>query len=118
MMLNEKELKAVESYMNSIVASHKEWWLNVNRAKNKNSECLDKIQQELYQDFKDSVRFEVGRAYIKIIVNSHVHSFIVKKANDKFQYGDILKAAGWAAPAKNFARGNIFQEYKAFWSGV
>ena len=33
------------------------------------------------------------------------------KADDaKFKAGDILKAAGWAAPARNKARGNVFND--------
>ena len=57
------------------------------------------------------VTFERGRKFIKVVKTSwgstSVHSFICIQPHGKFQFGDILKAAGWAAPAKNFARGNV-----------
>ena len=58
-------------------------------------------------EFKFGVEFAVGSKYVKIIAVSaggsrSVHSF-VEKSN-----GDIWKAASWAAPARNFTRGNVF----------
>ena len=34
-----------------------------------------------------------------------------------FKVGDILKAAGYRAPALNKARGNIFESYSVAWTG-
>ena len=39
-----------------------------------------------------------------------VNGFIVKKATKGFVEGDMLKAAGYNAPATNFARGNVFED--------
>jgi hypothetical protein len=62
-------------------------------------------------DAKFDITFERGRKFIKVVKTSwgsrSVHSFICIQPHGKFQFGDILKAAGWAAPAKNFARGNV-----------
>ena len=62
-------------------------------------------------DNKFDVTFERGRKFIKVVKTSwgsrSVHSFICIQPHGTFQFGDILKAAGWAAPAKNFARGNV-----------
>ncbi len=62
----------------------------------------------------DHYTLKEGSKYIKIISNSgsgkSVWGFI-NKGNKKFQYGDILKAAGWASPATNSARGNILEGY-------
>lgn len=44
-----------------------------------------------------------GKRFMKVVRDSSVHCF-VDKTN-----GDVLKAAGWNAPAKH-ARGNIFDE--------
>jgi hypothetical protein len=65
---------------------------------------------ERLDTFKKELRFEVGNKFIKIISGTSVHSFIVKEDEVKFKKGDILKAATWKAPAKNFARGNIINE--------
>lgn len=55
-----------------------------------------------------------GKKYIKIISEDNQRSVwgFVNIGNDKFQYGDILKAASWAAPALNKARGNVFDGYE------
>jgi len=45
-----------------------------------------------------------------------VHSFVEKST------GDILKAASWAAPARNFTRGNVYitssYENRVRWTGI
>lgn len=76
---------------------------------------------------------ESGRTYDKIIkVDDRSYStqkcvigFVVRKDTKKgFLKGDILKAAGYNAPATNFSRGNIFNLEKAVaqgairWAGV
>ena len=70
----------------------------------------DALRQEMIDEFNARIRYEVGSKYIKVITGSSVHSFIVRNKTDKFKPGDILKAASWKAPAKNFARGNIFDK--------
>ena len=72
-----------------------------------------------------SIQFSQGRDYIKVIqydASGHrsAHSFICLKDNGKFKVGDILKAATWNAPARNFARGNITeQKYGTItWAGA
>ena len=73
-------------------------------------------------EFAEGISFEEGRKYIKVVKKlgqqSMVWGFIVKGDNDRvFQKGDILKAAGWSAPARNAARGNIFEDYDIRWTG-
>ena len=60
--------------------------------------------------FAEGLEFKMGKKYVKVITKGSVHSFIVNVHDDpKFKFGDILKAASWASPAKNFARGNILE---------
>ena len=62
-------------------------------------------------EFIDNLLVEEGRKYLKITKKlgnqTMVWGFIVKQDDKKFRAGDILKAASWAAPARNKARGNI-----------
>lgn len=68
--------------------------------------------------FADDISINVGKKYIKIIKDGSVWGFVVNTENDKnFKYGDILKAASWATPARNALRGNVFENYEIRWTG-
>ena len=76
---------------------------------------------EAYQLERYTKGFEilVGKKYIKIANNGGVKAFIVNTENDKmFPYGSILKPASWSTPARNFARGNVFEDYNVMWTGA
>ena len=69
-------------------------------------------------NFENSFTIKEGKKYIKIIRDNGVWGFIVNTDDDKlFKKGDILKAAGYNAPARNAARGNIFEEFSVAWTG-
>lgn len=69
----------------------------------------DPIQNDMRNEYANSLGYKAGSKYIAIRTGGGAHSFIVNTdADKKFSYGDILKAAGYNAPARNFARGNIF----------
>ena len=60
--------------------------------------------------FAEGLEFKMGKKYVKVITKGSVHSFIVNVHDDSnFKFGDILKAASWSTPARNFARGNILE---------
>ena len=77
------------------------------------------IKKKMNTKFSDGFVEKLGSKYIKIISNSSVTAFIVKTDKDKkFKKGDILFPAGWAAPARNKARGNILDgDYPINWTG-
>ena len=59
-----------------------------------------------------------GKKYIKIVQDTGVFCFIVKENFKHFLKGDILKAAGYNAPALNRARGNVLSgNYSIQWTG-
>lgn len=76
------------------------------------------------------VSFEVSPKFTKIVKcepnskyqGSSVLGFICMVDNGVFKAGDLLKAASWKAPAKNFARGSIFDLNAAKkhirWTGI
>ena len=69
------------------------------------------IKERMAHEYVTKLSHKVGSKYIKILSGGGVWGFIVNTKNDnKFKYGDILKAAGYAAPARNFARGNVITD--------
>ena len=60
------------------------------------------------EEYADELSYTTGSKYIKVTSKNSVSAFVVNTTSDKkFSFGDILKPAGWAAPARNFARGNV-----------
>ena len=97
-------------------------------------EYLDVLAEEMKSNYintmnKDNlgnynVTFDINKKYIRIVTNSYntrsCGGFIVKEEG-KFPVGTLLKSAGWAAPATNFGRGNIFNVAdikKVKWTGI
>ncbi len=78
---------------------------------------IGKRSPKMGAEFRAGISYMPGTKYLKIITEKSVWGFINLK-NKKFAEGDILKAAGWRAPALNKARGNIFNDnYEIAWTG-
>lgn len=69
-------------------------------------------------DWDNKTKIKEGKKYIKIVHDTGVFCFIVKENFKHFVKGDILKAAGWNAPALNSPRGNVLKgNYPIQWTG-
>ena len=72
---------------------------------------------EMRLSFREGLAYLPGNKYLKIVSKNSVWGFI-NLGNPKFKEGDLLKAAGWSAPALNKPRGNIFDHnYVINWTG-
>ena len=81
---------------------------------------LTEINKTMIAEFNEKLTYKTGSKYIKIYKEGgSVWGFVVNTDKDKkFKKGDILKAAGYAAPARNAARGNIVDGgYTINWTG-
>lgn len=79
---------------------------------------LNEVNIKMIDEFNEGLTYQEGRKYIKILSNRSVWGFIMKEDDKKFKAGDILKAAGYNAPARNAARGNIIDGgYTVQWTG-
>lgn len=101
--------------------------------------AAEKVAKHMENDFRrwrndpnaesDKVEFEVNRNFIRFVRDGSCNGFIVinppkgtdNKTGEGFKVGDLLMAKSWKAPAKNFARGNVFTEgweRNVRWTGV
>lgn len=80
---------------------------------------LSVVQTQMIAEFNDGIAAKEGRKYIKITTAGSIWGFVVAGDDDKkFSKGAILKAAGYAAPARNHSRGNIVSGgYTIQWTG-
>jgi len=84
------------------------------------------IKTEMEEDYCNGLTVTEGSRYYKIVSETRgsksVQGFVVKAGDKKFLEGDLLKAAGWAAPARNFPRGNVLTESWCYqnvrWTGI
>lgn len=108
--MNVTNFPGLAEYLDHIRAEYVRWAANL---------CSDN-RDEFIREFNDRLRVVVGSKFIKVVSGGSVHSFICLNDMGKFTKGDILKAASWNAPAKNFSRGNTMA--KSFgtitWTGA
>ena len=112
---------ALKEYKKKIGDDYENWTLG-SKALLSADNIEKRIKENSVIEFKNGIDHICGSKYIKVIRRDNqtsVHSFIVNiYDDDKFKYGDILKAASWNTPARNFARGNVFEDYKVRWVGA
>lgn len=107
---------ALETLKNDIIADYESWQTLSGKPRTE-------IQAKMLDEFIDGLEILRGNKYIKVTHKSgsgrSVWGFIVNVDNDKkFRKGDLLLPAGWAAPARNKARGNILDGgYTIRWTG-
>ena len=111
--------KEIENVLEAMKADYKEW----------SDRCASgerrAINTTMYEEYCAGLMVEENRRYWKITGKSgssrSVKGFIVKAGDKKFREGDMLKPAGWAAPARNFARGNVLDGTgvdRVRWTGI
>ena len=103
-----------------------------NKLGNKYNEAIDRLLLQIQVDYDNWSRFnsktldlkiKTGRKFTKIINGNSVWGFVSRvdgvHKGAPIKVGDIMKAAGWSAPAKH-SRGSIFDKefHKSFsWTG-
>ena len=81
-------------------------------------EQISSYTQEQLAKWDDSISIREGKKYIKVVRDNGVFCFISKIDFKHFKKGDILKAAGYNAPALNQPRGNVLTgNYAIRWTG-
>ncbi len=101
----------IEKVLEAMREDYKRWsWWSSSYKPNPHSDKT--IMNEMIEDYCNGLEVTEGSRYWKITSNDRgggrsVKGFIAKAGDKKFREGDMLKPAGWAAPARNFARGNV-----------
>ena len=79
------------------------------------------VNDDMKAEFVDAWVVRPGSKYIKILRDNggSAWGFVVNTDNDnKFKKGDVLMCAGYKAPARNGARGNVLDgNYPINWTG-
>ena len=111
----EKTANTLDEGIKNLMAGAKQDYVRMSTSGGRELTGYSKEQVDNW-DSKTSVR--PGKKYIKVVQENGVFCFIVKEDFKHFKKGDILKAAGYNAPALNSARGNVLTgNYAIQWTG-
>ena len=107
-----KTAKSLQDGIDNMMAGAKE---DYTQTMGRNDSAYTKQKLENYES---QTTVKEGKKYIKVIYDRSVFAFIVKEDFKHFRRGDVLKPAGWAAPALNQPRGNVLEgNYPIQWTG-
>ena len=119
----------IEKVLEAMREDYKRWSM-MTRTVHQNVEKFSRdieIRDEMIENYNAGLDVKEISRYWKITGTSgggnsrSVKGFIVKDGDKKFREGDMLKAAGWNAPARNFARGNVLDGRgvnEVRWTGI
>ena len=118
----------IEKVLEAMREDYKRWTM-ATRTVHQNVEEFNRaieIREEMTEEYCKGLEVTEGSRYWKIISNDRgggrsVKGFVAKAGDKKFREGDLLNPAGWAAPARNFARGNVLDGTglgNARWTGI
>ena len=112
----EKSAKTLDEGIKNLMAGAK---LDYERMSTRNGQTeLTGYSKEQVDNSDNKTKVMPGKKYIKVVQDTGVFSFIAKEDFKNFKKGDILKAAGYNAPALNSARGNVLSgNYAIQWTG-
>ena len=114
----------IEKVLEAMREDYKRWTY---AAKGRGSFSNLDIEKKMTEEYCNGLEVTEGNRYWKIVGSNgggssrSVKGFICKAGDKKFREGDMLKAAGCAAPARNFARGNVIDGTgleNARWTGI
>ena len=116
MILVDKKADTLEQGINNMMAGAKDDYVKMSTSNGKKE--LVGYSKEQVDNWDSKTKVSFGKKYIKIVQENGVFCFIVKEDFKHFKRGDILKAAGYNAPALNSARGNVLTgNYAIQWTG-
>ena len=112
----EKTAKTLEEGIKNLMSGAKQDYVRMST--NNGLKELTGYSLEQTNKWDSNTRIFNGKKYIKVVQENGVFGFIVKEDFKHFKKGDVLKAAGYNAPALNSARGNVLTgNYAIQWTG-
>ena len=111
----EKTAKTLDEGIKNLMAGAKQDYVRMSTSGGRE---LTGYSKEQVDNWDNKTKISQGKKYIKIVQDTGVFCFIAKEDFKHFKKGDILKAAGYNAPALNSARGNVLTgNYAIQWTG-
>ena len=112
----EQKADKIGSGIQNMIQGAKNDYINMSTSYGKKE--LTGYSKEQVDNWDNKTKVSEGKKYIKIVQDTGVFCFIAKEDFKHFKKGDILKAAGYNAPALNSARGNVLTgNYAIQWTG-
>ena len=104
----------IQNMIDAAIHDYGQWMKPDTQDANRNE-----VRVKMNKDFAEGWVIKRGPKYTKILNKNSCWGFVVNTDNDKkFKKGDLLKAAGYNAPARNAARGNVLEgDFNIRWTG-